>query len=56
MNELWNYFKKLPVSVKVKYVIALPFSIMLYGIYKVGELAEKLDGVMRNWVHSDIRR
>ena len=24
MNEWWNWFKEIPASVKIKYVIALP--------------------------------
>lgn len=52
MNELWNYFKEIPMSVKFKYFIALPLGILLFVIIKIGELANELDGVLSDWVRN----
>lgn len=50
MNEWWNYFKEIPTSVKVRYVISLPIGIVLYAICCVGKLAEILSDVIGDWV------
>lgn len=55
MNEWWKFFKEIPTSVKVRYVIALPIGILLYVIYRAGELAEILSGVIGDWVRGDWR-
>lgn len=56
MNEWWRYFKEIPISVKIKYFIALPIGIVLYLIYRAGELAETLSGVIGDWVRSGWKR
>ncbi len=50
MNEWWKWFKEIPASVKIKYVIALPISVVLFLIYRAGELAEILSDVIGDWV------
>lgn len=50
MDEWWSYFKEIPLSVKIKYFIALPIGIVLYLICRAGELAETLDDVLGDWV------
>lgn len=50
MNEWWKWFKERPVSVKIKCVIALPIGVALFLIYQAWELAEKLSGVIGDWV------
>lgn len=50
MNEWWKWFKEIPVSVKIKYFIALPIGVILFLIYRAGELAEMLSGVIGDWV------
>jgi len=56
VNEWWSYFKEIPASVKIKYVIALPIGVVLFLIYRAGELAEILSGVIGDWVRSGWRR
>jgi hypothetical protein len=56
MNEWWSYFKEIPVSVKIKYFIALPIGVVLFLICRAGELAEILSGVIGDWVRSGMRR
>ena len=50
MIEWWDYIKSIPTSVKIKYFIVLPISIMLFVISWVGELADKLDSILCDWV------
>lgn len=50
MNEWWSYFKEIPVSVKIKYFITLPIGVVLFLIYRAGELAETLDYAIGDWV------
>ena len=50
MNEWWSYFKEIPVSVKIKYFIALPIGVVLFLICRAGEFAEILSGVIGDWV------
>jgi hypothetical protein len=56
MNEWWKWFKEIPSSVKIKYVIALPIGVVLFLICRAGELAEILSGVIGDWVRSGWRR
>lgn len=56
MNEWWKWFKEIPASVKIKYVIALPLGVVLYLIYYTGKLAEILDYVIGDWVRRGWRR
>ena len=55
MNEWWKWFKEIPLSVKIKYFIALPIGVVLFLIYRAGELAEILSGVIGDWVRGDWR-
>ena len=55
MIEWWNYFKTIPTSVKIKYFIALPIGILLFVISWVGELADKLDNIIGDWVRGSKR-
>ena len=50
MNEWCKWFKEIPISVKIKYFIALPIGIVLYLIYRAGELAETLSDIVGDWV------
>ena len=50
MNEWWRWFKEIPSSVKIKYFIALPLSILLFVISWVGELAKTLSDIVGDWV------
>lgn len=56
MNEWWSWFKEIPISVKVKYIIALPIGIILWAIYNAGQFAETLSGIIGDWVRKDIGR
>ena len=56
MNEWWDYIKSVPTSVKIKYFIALPIGVLLFVASWVGELADKLDGILGDWVRSGWRR
>lgn len=50
MNEWWRWFKEIPSSVKIKYFIVLPIDILLFVISWAGELADKLDSILCDWV------
>lgn len=53
--ELWDFFKKLPTSVKFKFIIAFIPSLILYGIYALGEVANKLNNTMISWIYKEVR-
>ena len=52
MIEWWDYIKSIPTSVKVRYFIALPIGIVLYLIYRAGELAETLSDIIGDLVRN----
>ena len=55
MREMWEYFKKLSTTVKVKIAIALIPSVFLYVVYCMGQFAEKLDSEICRWVYREGR-
>ena len=55
MNELWDFFKKLPTSVKFKFIIAFIPSLILYGIHALGEVANTLNNTMISWIYKEVR-
>ena len=53
MKECWDYIKKQSTAVKVKMAIALIPSVLLYGVYCMGQFAEKLNWNMGRWVYKE---
>ena len=53
MNDAWTLFKKLPTSVKIKSIIAFILSLILYEIYAIGKVANKLNHIMISWVYKE---
>lgn len=54
MNVLWDFFKKLPTSVKFKFIIAFIPSLILHGIHALGEVADKLNNTMISWIYKEV--
>lgn len=52
-DSAWNLFKKLPTFVKIKFIIAFIPSLILYEIYSIGKLANKLNHTMIAWVYKE---
>lgn len=54
MNDsAWNLFKKLPKSVKFKCIIAVIPSLILYEIYNIGKLANRLNHTLIGWIYKE---
>lgn len=53
MNELWDFFKKLPTPVKFKFIIAFIPSLILYGIHALGKVANALNNTMISWIYKE---
>lgn len=53
MNELWDFFKKLPPSVKFKFIVAFIPSLILYGIHTLGKAANTLNNAMISWIYKE---
>ena len=52
-DSVWNLFKKLPTSVKFKFIIAFIPSLVLYEIYNIGKLANKLNHALISWIYKE---